>query len=220
MSVRSVSLSDVSVGSRPTHIVIYQEGSSNVPQVATSNVNLDFLYNKIQELEKQIETLKTQMEKPHPSPFFGPTVTNPVGLDVRRLSQVSEAPLAVASIFDRLISSAEPSAIGPLPGNIQDTSIGPLPGNLEEDEELQANSPDQVEDEQVEGGDNEEDAEEEEEEEEGEAMELTEFQYKDQTYYRDADNQVYEKDEDGDLNDNPIGVWNEAKQKVLKYKTG
>ena len=62
------------------------------------------------------------------------------------------------------------------------------------------------------------DQEEEQEEEEVEdAMELTEFEYKGATYYRDAENQVYQKDDDGDLDDDPIGVWNEAKQKVLKY---
>ena len=56
-----------------------------------------------------------------------------------------------------------------------------------------------------------------EEVEEEEAMELTEFEYKGATYYRDAENQVYQKDDDGDLDDDPIGVWNESKQKLLKY---
>ena len=46
----------------------------------------------------------------------------------------------------------------------------------------------------------------EEAEEEEEAMELEEFEYKGVTYYRDAENQVYQKDEDGDLDDTPIGV--------------
>ena len=50
-----------------------------------------------------------------------------------------------------------------------------------------------------------------------EAMELEEFEWKGVTYYRDSENQVYQKDEDGDLDDTPIGVWNEEKKKVLKY---
>jgi hypothetical protein len=45
----------------------------------------------------------------------------------------------------------------------------------------------------------------------------TEFEYKGHTYYRDEDNLVYQKDEDGDLIDEAVGVWNEEKQKVLKY---
>jgi hypothetical protein len=45
----------------------------------------------------------------------------------------------------------------------------------------------------------------------------TEFTYKGNTYYRDEENLVYQKDEDGDLVDEAIGVWNEEKQKVLKY---
>lgn len=57
-----------------------------------------------------------------------------------------------------------------------------------------------------------------EEEEEEQAMELEEFEYKGKTYYKDAQDQVYQMDENGDLDDTPIGVWNEQKQKVLKYK--
>jgi hypothetical protein len=56
------------------------------------------------------------------------------------------------------------------------------------------------------------------EEAEGEALELEEFEYKGATYYRDSENQVYQQDADGDLDDTPIGVWNADKQKVLKYK--
>jgi hypothetical protein len=79
----------------------------------------------------------------------------------------------------------------------------------------------QPEDEQVEE-ELEEEVEEEVEEEEEVMQNLTEFEWKDkagvvQTYWRDSDNQVYEKDEDGDLNDTPIGIWNEAKQKLQRY---
>jgi hypothetical protein len=60
------------------------------------------------------------------------------------------------------------------------------------------------------------DAEEEQEEEE-EALELEEFEYKGVTYFRDSENQVYQVDVDGDLDDTPIGVWSVEKGKVLKY---
>ena len=50
-----------------------------------------------------------------------------------------------------------------------------------------------------------------------EALELEEFEYKGVTYFRDTENQVYQVDSDGDLDDTPIGIWNADKQKVLKY---
>jgi hypothetical protein len=59
--------------------------------------------------------------------------------------------------------------------------------------------------------------EEEVEEEAEEALELDEFEYKGVTYFKDTENQVYQVGADGDLDDTPIGVWNEEKQKVLKY---
>ena len=55
-----------------------------------------------------------------------------------------------------------------------------------------------------------------EEEEVVEEQELTEFEYKGMVLYRDGDNKVYQMDEEGELVDTPIGVWNEAKQKVLR----
>ena len=59
--------------------------------------------------------------------------------------------------------------------------------------------------------------EEDENDDEDAALELEEFEDKGVTYYKDTDNQVYQLGEDGDLDDTAIGVWNEEKQKVLKY---
>lgn len=50
-----------------------------------------------------------------------------------------------------------------------------------------------------------------------EESDLVEFEYKGVTYYRDSENQVYELNDEGELNEDPIGVWNEQKQKVQKY---
>ena len=58
--------------------------------------------------------------------------------------------------------------------------------------------------------------EQEEQEEVVEEQELTEFEYKGMILYRDGENKVYQMDEDGELVDTPIGVWNETKQKVLR----
>jgi hypothetical protein len=58
----------------------------------------------------------------------------------------------------------------------------------------------------------------EEEAEEEAEVQLEEFEYKGSTYYRDGDNNVYMADEDGELVDEPIGVWNEAKQRITVTK--
>jgi hypothetical protein len=56
-----------------------------------------------------------------------------------------------------------------------------------------------------------------EEDADAEESDLVEFEYKGVTYYRDSENQVYELNNEGELNEDPIGVWNEQKQKVQKY---
>ena len=88
----------------------------------------------------------------------------------------------------------------------------------EEDEEEEEEEESQLEiDESVKQEEVKEEVEEEEEEEEG--VELEEFEYKGQTYFRDGDNQVYQAGDDGEVDvDKTIGVWDENKQKVLKYK--
>lgn len=65
-------------------------------------------------------------------------------------------------------------------------------------------------------------AEEEEEEEEeqkeeidDDAIALIPFQHDDTTYYRDDENNIYQLDEDEDIDDVPIGIWSEALGKPL-----
>jgi hypothetical protein len=53
--------------------------------------------------------------------------------------------------------------------------------------------------------------------EEEDVQELEPIEWKGVTYYRDAENQVYELDSDGDINDEPIGVWSVEKKKVLRF---
>lgn len=55
-------------------------------------------------------------------------------------------------------------------------------------------------------------AEEEEEEEEG----LEEIEYKGTTYYKDDENIVYTLNDDGELNEDPVGRWYEDK-KIIKF---
>ena len=66
----------------------------------------------------------------------------------------------------------------------------------------------------------EEEAEEEEEEleeEEDEALELEEFTHNGTAYYKDPDNNVYTVNEDGEVDDTPIGRWLEKRQTIKLY---
>jgi hypothetical protein len=82
----------------------------------------------------------------------------------------------------------------------------------EEEEEVVQEEEEEV----VQEEEEEEVVQEEEEEVVQEEQELTEFEYKGMVLYRDGENKVYQMDEDGELVDTPIGVWNETKQKVLR----
>lgn len=81
------------------------------------------------------------------------------------------------------------------------------------EEQKEKQEEEKVEEEQEEE-ESEEEQEEEVEEEQEEEESLTEFEYKGVTYYRDSENQVYLPTD----TENAYGVWNEEKQKVLKYK--
>lgn len=84
-----------------------------------------------------------------------------------------------------------------------------------EEEEQEAEEEQEVEEEVEADADAEEDA----QEEEAEQEELTEFEFKGVTYWRDSENQVYKVDDDGDLDDTPFGLWSSEKNKILKFQT-
>lgn len=89
--------------------------------------------------------------------------------------------------------------------------------DVEEQEQEQEEEAEQEEEQEAEAEEQQEDEGEEEAEEQ--ALELTEFEYKGVTYFRDPENQVYQVDSDGDLDDTPIGLWSEEKQKVLRFRS-
>jgi hypothetical protein len=82
--------------------------------------------------------------------------------------------------------------------------------------EVKKEKEDQEEEEEQEEEEQEEQEEQEEEQEE-EALNVDPFEYNGQTYYKDAEGKVYQEDEDGNVDDTPIGRWLEAKQKVKFY---
>lgn len=86
----------------------------------------------------------------------------------------------------------------------------------EVDADDEAEEEEEEEDEEVEEEEVEEEVEEEEEEVEEEELELESFVYKrnGKTYYKDPENNVYQDDEDGNLIDTPVGVWNSSTQRI------
>jgi hypothetical protein len=202
---------------KATHIVVYH---ADPPAASSDSGLLSELRKQIYNLTAELNALSKRVlhielaaetEKPEPlprkSPFFAAAVApEPSGLEVRRLSEAvpvdtSDSKTAFATIVNTL----------PAAEDVPEPEVEEL---VEEEVEGEAEG-EEVEGEEVEGEEEEEEVEEEQEEAEGVAME--EFEYKGVTYYRDAENQVYQLDEDGDLDDTPIGVWNETKQKVIKY---
>jgi hypothetical protein len=92
-----------------------------------------------------------------------------------------------------------------------------------EDEEIEIEEEEEQEQEQEQADAEEEEQQEAEEQQEVEVEaqqeELTEFEFKGLTYWRDSENQVYKVDDDGDLDDTPIGLWSSEKNKILKFQT-
>jgi len=231
-SVRSVTLNDVAVPSSDTktHIVIYHEKSDDTLECLRSEITrlstlVDILSTKVTQLESGAKT----------TPFFTAEVAPaPCGLDVWR---ISETPTSAVESEDISSKDVLQVLIQKLPASSMDVEREGASASaeaeeeevevdeLEEVEEEAEEEQEEVEEEAEEQEEVEEEAEvEEEEEQEEEAMEeeeevvtFEEFEYKGVTYYKDSDGQVYQKDADGDLDDTPIGVWNEAKQKLQKY---
>ena len=87
---------------------------------------------------------------------------------------------------------------------LKNVTIGPCVSAIDMTEEVLEEEVLEEEEEEVE----------EEVEEEAQEVELEEFIYKKKTYYKDGENQVYQMDSDGNLDDSPIGVWNEQTQRI------
>ena len=199
MSLATVSLSvnDSETMKKPTHIIMWQDDS--VSSLVTS-------------LTSRVEALEKLLSKEFRTPLIS-------GIDMKRrsdsvdcLSAILPTTVKTETVFKELLST---------PLDLKTITIAPRMGQdsimyADVTPDLSSGVPD-AEEEAPEVEEEEEEEEEEEAEEAEEALELEEFEYKGVTYYRDAELQVYQLDTDGDLDETPIGVWNESKQKVLKY---
>jgi len=229
MSLATVSLSvnDSEVLKKPTHIIMWQDDT--VSSLVTS------LTSRVDALEKLLA------EKDMRTPLISGIDMKRRSDSIGCLSAILPTSVNTETVFKELLSAPldlKTITIAPRMG--QDSVMYSDCPTSEADEAEADDEADDADDEGVEEDDAEgadapaglddaegaeaeaeadedEEEEEEEEEEDAEALELEEFEYKGVTYYRDAELQVYQLDTDGDLDETPIGVWNESKQKVLKY---
>lgn len=200
-SVRSVTLNDVALPSSDTktHIVIYQEKNENTLdhlrcEVVRLSALVDILSTKVTQLESGAKT----------TPFFTAEVAPaPCGLDVWR---ISETPTSAVESEDISSKDVLQVLIQKLPANSMD--VEREQGYVDDNASATGEVEEEEQEEEEEGM---------EEEEQEEVVTFESFEYKGETYYKDPDGQVYQADADGDLDDTPIGVWNEAKQKIQKY---
>ena len=219
----SLSVNDPTALQKPTHIVMWQDSSTDT---------LANLTERLASLEKAVASLTGSASAPSlqgseaKPPCCDVIKRSPLisGISMERSADCSGNLCAVVDTLDaaalmreviekpfHLECSASASASG-----LPDAS--PSAALEHEMEEVDADTdicPGQ-EEQELTDNDLVEEAEEEEEEEE-EAVEYEEIEYKGVTYYKDSENQVYVLDADGDLDDTPVGVWNEEKKKVLKY---
>ena len=170
----------------------------NIGQPSTAVVlhRLDTLSAQVEELRRNVAILRNQQ------PLSPPVSILPVhpmhGIEVvpKREVVIGDDHSHSLSVADRLLlnKNAKKALEAEEMGASHDDEYP-----LEEEEEEQE----------------EEEAEVEEEEEAEEEEELTAFDYKGGTFYRDSSNNVFMTDEDGDLIEEPIGSWNQEKNRIV-----
>ena len=202
-SAHSITLNDIPVSDEQTHIVIYHEKrdeSSVSNQVRALKDQLESLVAEMGRMSLKLSQLESAKKS---TPFFGAEVSpSPAGLDVLRMSDTPPQKNTIQEVLNNLATTAGQEE-DELADNEEEEESGSVDELADADEPADEPADELAED----------------EEEEEEALELEEFEYKGVTYYKDSENQVYQKDSDGDLDDTPIGIWNEAKQKIQRYAT-
>lgn len=127
---------------------------------------------------------------------------------VEQLSQMKNPPSLMPSAMATMMTVATPAPVAV--NTIKNVMVSP-PAVPTKPVAILLPEPEVVEEEV---DDAEAEVEEEEEVDEEEAVELEEFTYKNKTYYKDAENQVYQLGSDGELDDTLIGIWNEKTKRI------
>jgi len=245
-SVRSVTLNDVAMPSpdTKTHIVIYHEKSEDAlvglrSEIARLSALVELLNTKVTQLESGAKTTPFFTAEVAPAPCgldvwrISETPSTPVEAEEipsKDVLQILIQKLPASSMdVEREQGDGEDDASAT--GQVEEEQEEDAEAEEEQEEDAEAEEEEAEEQEEEEAEEQEEEEAEEQEEEEAheeeveeeqedmdeEVVTFEEFEYKGITYYKDSDGQVYQKDADGDLDDTPIGLWNEAKQKIQKY---
>ena len=168
------------------------EGLININNKQTSSLTHTIDSMKIEELEKKIQQMQVNINE--------------------LMSQKEELP----SIIMKDIST--PIIYTPTTPTFKvEERILPIHLNEEvEEKEVEEEEVEQIQEEVEEEVEQIQEEVEEEEVEEEVQERFTQFEHKGVVLYRDSENKVYQVDEDDELIDTPIGVWNEAKKKILR----
>jgi hypothetical protein len=179
----------------------------------------DDIYGRVDSIEKTLNTIGQQID----------------GLNKNDNTVVSPAPVSLYNITPEILGIHDDI---PANANIIETTEPEIVEEVEEgaeeeeeeveEEEVEEEVDEEVEEEEAEEEEIEEEeeveeeVEEEEAEEEGieeeEAEEVEEIEWKGQTYYKDTEGYIYRATDEGELEEEPIGVWNDKKQIIQFYK--
>ena len=172
-----------------------------------STDKVEILISKIQVLEAKIDELISSKKEELPSIIGIPNY------DLYNRDNLKNFSVKVENDYcNNVLLSSDEETVDLLNKNIE----------VEEEEEKEEEQVEEKEEGQVEekeeGQVEEQEEEQEQEEEEEEEEALIEFEYKGMVLYRDGENKVYQIDDEGELVDTPIGIWNDVKQKVIAIK--
>ena len=179
--------------------VLQKKQSSELAEmVKVQGYKIDSLSMQLHKLSEQISILTSLKASQINHPFIHPD----------SVAFMPQATMPQATMPQAQMSQAAPMPVAePVLKNV---TIGPCVSAIDMAEEVLE---EEVLEEEVLEEEEEEEVEEE-VEEEAQEVELEEFIYKKKTYYKDGENQVYQMDSDGNLDDSPIGVWNEQTQRI------
>ena len=177
----------------------------------------DDIYGRVDSIEKTLNTIGQQID----------------GLNKNDNTIVSPAPVSLYNITPEIlgihddipananiIETTEPEIVEEVEEEEEEEEVEEEVEEEEEEveEEVEEEEEEEVEDEEEAEEEVEEEEVEEEVEEEEEAEEVEEIEWKGQTYYKDTEGYIYRATDEGELEEEPIGVWNDKKQIVQFYK--
>ena len=172
-----------------------------------STDKVEILISKIQVLEAKIDELISSKKEELPSIIGIPNY------NLYNRDNLKNFSVKVENDYcNNVLLSSDEETVDLLNKNIE------VEEEEKEEEQVEEKEEGQVEEEQEEEQVEEQEEEQEQEEEEEEEEALIEFEYKGMVLYRDGENKVYQIDDEGELVDTPIGIWNDVKQKVIAIK--